>query len=71
MSLRVRHLVAAILLVPVLMQCLSCVVATDDAALVERYGGRVVVVEGDDRNIKITRREDLVLGEVLLRAEKE
>ncbi len=40
--------------------------ATDDAALVERYGGRVVVVEGDTRNLKITRPEDLRLAEVLV-----
>jgi 2-C-methyl-D-erythritol 4-phosphate cytidylyltransferase len=41
-------------------------VATDDAALVERYGGRVVVVEGDVRNIKVTRPEDLDLAETFL-----
>lgn len=35
------------------------IAATDDAALVERYGGRVVVVEGDVRNLKITRAQDL------------
>jgi 2-C-methyl-D-erythritol 4-phosphate cytidylyltransferase len=33
--------------------------ATDDAALVEAAGGRVVVVPGDDANRKITRPEDL------------
>lgn len=33
--------------------------ATDDAALVERAGGRVVVVPGHDDNRKITRPEDL------------
>lgn len=42
------------------------VTATDDAALVERYGGRVVVVEGDVRNLKITRPEDLERAEALL-----
>jgi 2-C-methyl-D-erythritol 4-phosphate cytidylyltransferase len=42
------------------------VTATDDAALVERYGGRVVVVDGDERNIKVTRPEDLRLAETLL-----
>lgn len=41
-------------------------VATDDAALVERYGGRVVVVEGDVRNIKVTRPQDLGLAETFL-----
>jgi 2-C-methyl-D-erythritol 4-phosphate cytidylyltransferase len=35
------------------------VTATDDAALVEHYGGRVRVVEGDTRNLKITWPEDL------------
>lgn len=34
--------------------------ATDDAALVERLGGRVVVVDGDPDNRKITVPEDLV-----------
>ncbi len=33
--------------------------ATDDAALVEAAGGRVVVVAGDPANAKITRRADL------------
>lgn len=32
---------------------------TDDAALVERNGGRVMVVEGDDENRKITLLDDL------------
>jgi 2-C-methyl-D-erythritol 4-phosphate cytidylyltransferase len=39
---------------------------TDDAALVERDGGKVVIVEGDPRNFKITRPEDLALARVLL-----
>jgi 2-C-methyl-D-erythritol 4-phosphate cytidylyltransferase len=38
---------------------------TDDAALLERIGGRVVVVEGDPRNIKITNPEDLRLASLL------
>lgn len=33
--------------------------ATDDAALVEAAGGRVVVVDGEDANRKITSPEDL------------
>jgi len=40
--------------------------ATDDAALVEAAGGRVVVVPGDARNLKLTRPEDLVTAEALL-----
>ena len=42
------------------------VAATDDAALVERYGGRVVVVEGSPRNLKVTTAADLRLAERLL-----
>lgn len=44
------------------------VVATDDAALVERYGGRVVLVEGSPRNLKVTTPEDLRLAALLLGA---
>ncbi|UCE26878.1 MAG: 2-C-methyl-D-erythritol 4-phosphate cytidylyltransferase [Candidatus Coatesbacteria bacterium] len=40
--------------------------ATDDAALVERYGGRVVTVEGGVANIKITRSLDLKIAEAIL-----
>ncbi|HMG75363.1 MAG TPA: 2-C-methyl-D-erythritol 4-phosphate cytidylyltransferase [Pyrinomonadaceae bacterium] len=41
---------------------------TDDCLLVERLGIEVVAVEGSARNIKITREEDLILGEALLRS---
>jgi len=37
--------------------------ATDDAALVEAIGGRVVVVPGEDDNLKITSEGDLVMAE--------
>lgn len=40
--------------------------STDDAQLVERLGERVVVVEGDARNIKLTRPMDLVLARAIL-----
>lgn len=40
---------------------------TDESSLVERLGVRIAVVEGSARNIKITREEDLVIGEQLLR----
>ncbi len=43
------------------------VAATDDAALVEHYGGRVVVVEGDRSNLKVTTEPDLAVAEALLR----
>lgn len=39
---------------------------TDDAALVERMGGKVVMVPGDPWNLKVTRPEDLALAEFLL-----
>lgn len=39
----------------------------DDAALVERQGGRVVIVEGERANLKITYPGDLRLAEGLLR----
>ncbi|HEY2331043.1 MAG TPA: 2-C-methyl-D-erythritol 4-phosphate cytidylyltransferase [Acidimicrobiales bacterium] len=40
--------------------------ATDDAALVERLGGRVVVVEGEPGNRKLTTPDDLIpLAEAL------
>lgn len=44
---------------------------TDDAALVERIGARVVAVEGSPRNFKITRPDDLVLAEALVRLEED
>ena len=37
--------------------------ATDCASLVERTGGRVAVVDGDPRLVKVTTREDLALVE--------
>ena len=43
--------------------------ATDDAVLIERSGGSVAVVAGDERNIKITTRADLLLAEALLGSE--
>jgi 2-C-methyl-D-erythritol 4-phosphate cytidylyltransferase len=42
------------------------IVATDDAALVERLGVRVRVIPGDPTNIKITTAADLKIAEVLL-----
>jgi len=46
---------------------------TDDAGLVERIGERIVVVEGDPRNIKITRPGDVALCKAImgLRESKE
>ncbi len=41
---------------------------TDDAQLIERYGGRVAVVRGSAANIKVTYSEDFALAEALARA---
>jgi 2-C-methyl-D-erythritol 4-phosphate cytidylyltransferase len=38
-------------------------VVTDDASLLEFYGGSIVVVPGDNRNMKITYPEDFALAE--------
>jgi 2-C-methyl-D-erythritol 4-phosphate cytidylyltransferase len=40
--------------------------ATDDAFLVEWLGHPVAVVEGSGENIKVTRPEDMVIGEAIL-----
>lgn len=40
--------------------------ATDDAFLVEYMGGKIKVVEGDPKNIKITTPEDLQWAEMFL-----
>lgn len=42
--------------------------ATDDAFLFEWAGYPVVVVEGSGENIKVTRPEDMVIGEAILAA---
>ncbi len=42
---------------------------TDDAALMERMGGRVRVIQGRRSNLKITTPEDLMLAEALLHLE--
>lgn len=42
------------------------VVATDDAYLLEWMGRSVTVVEGSGENIKVTRPEDMVIGEAIL-----
>jgi len=44
---------------------------TDDAALVERTGGKVKVIMGSYTNIKITTPEDIPLAEFLLRQKIE
>ncbi|MDQ3921678.1 MAG: 2-C-methyl-D-erythritol 4-phosphate cytidylyltransferase [Actinomycetota bacterium] len=44
--------------------------ATDDASLIERAGGRVLVVAGEKTNIKLTTPEDLILAEAILCARR-
>lgn len=41
--------------------------ATDDTMVVENYGNKVYLYEGDYRNIKITTPEDMILGEEILK----
>ncbi len=41
--------------------------ATDDAALVEQYGGTVRIIRGSYANIKVTVPEDITMAELLLR----
>ncbi|HCC68589.1 MAG TPA: 2-C-methyl-D-erythritol 4-phosphate cytidylyltransferase [Nitrospiraceae bacterium] len=40
--------------------------ATDDAALVERIGGKIKIIIGSPLNIKITTQDDLILAEFLI-----
>jgi 2-C-methyl-D-erythritol 4-phosphate cytidylyltransferase len=40
--------------------------ATDDAQLVERYGGRIAIVPGDPANIKLTYEEDFVIAQAMI-----
>ncbi len=44
--------------------------ATDDAYLIEWSGHPVSVVEGSGENIKVTRPEDMVIGEAILASRK-
>jgi 2-C-methyl-D-erythritol 4-phosphate cytidylyltransferase len=41
---------------------------TDEASVVEPLGVKIVTVEGSARNIKITRPEDLVIAEAILKS---
>jgi len=40
-------------------------VGTDDSSLVEKIGVKIRVLEGEENNIKITTKEDLILAEVI------
>jgi len=52
------------------MASLAHVHVTDDAALVERLGHKVAIVQGSWDNIKITTPEDMILAEAILAARK-
>ena len=41
-------------------------VVTDDTMVVEKYGYKVYLYDGEYTNIKITTPEDLILGERLV-----
>ena len=43
---------------------------TDDAGMIEQLGYPISIVEGSAHNIKITRPEDLALGEAILSCQK-
>ncbi len=45
--------------------------STDDSALIEHYGGKVKIVKGSYRNIKITTPEDMDMAEFLLRSRQK
>lgn len=45
--------------------------ATDDCYLVERVGGRIVIVEGSYENIKITTESDLIFAEEILKVRNQ
>lgn len=39
---------------------------TDDCGLIEAYGKLVKIVDGDNKNIKITTPEDLIIAEAII-----
>lgn len=54
---------------PMLREAYSAEVSgTDDAALVEAAGGRIVMVDGGPTNLKVTRPGDVALAEAVLAA---
>jgi len=46
-------------------------IGTDDASLVERLPHKVVIIEGDYDNIKLTTPEDIYFAEVILKMRKD
>ena len=44
---------------------------TDEAGVVEAFGLKVTLVEGEEQNIKITKPADLLMAEAMLNANAE
>ena len=44
---------------------------TDDCSAVERLGKEVLLIEGEESNLKITTPGDLILAEAILQAREE
>ena len=44
------------------------ILVTDDTMVVERYGNKVYLYEGDYKNIKLTTEEDLILAKEFVKA---
>lgn len=44
---------------------------TDDAQIVEVFGGRIFTVEGSYENIKVTTRDDLLTGQLIIEKREE
>ena len=42
-------------------------IPTDEASAIEYAGAQAIVVEGRQDNIKVTRREDLVIAEAIMK----
>jgi len=44
---------------------------TDEASVVEAFGLKIQLVDGEENNIKITRQIDLIIAEALLKVRRE
>jgi 2-C-methyl-D-erythritol 4-phosphate cytidylyltransferase len=44
----------------------TCFSGTDDASILEHFGHKVIIIKGSKLNVKITTKQDLVLGKYLL-----
>jgi 2-C-methyl-D-erythritol 4-phosphate cytidylyltransferase len=46
----------------------TCFSGTDDASILEHFGHKVIIIKGSKLNVKITTKQDLVLGKYLLKS---